>query len=143
VRLNRRGYVEGEALPPGMRDPVMPGNLPPIFHDPDTQDPFYPETPDSGPYGPDYPSKPFTPNPGPPPTPGVNPLAPVAPYLDPFGIAPHLPNVFGPGGIGDPFDVSDDDDGDGYPNYIDPDFYKKVYRDPKDFFRRFRNRRRR
>ena len=87
-----------------------------------------------------------TPPPGgypPGPKPIVNPLSPLAPYLDPFGISPHLPNVFGPGGIGDPFDLDDDDDGDGIPNYIDPDFYKKVYRDPKGFFRRFRNRRRR
>ena len=89
------------------------------------------------------PAPPPPPPPPPGPKPFVHPLSPLAPYLDPFGIAPHLPNIFGPGGIGDPFGMNDDDDGDGVPNGMDPDFYKKVYRDPKGFLRRFRNRRRR
>jgi hypothetical protein len=90
-----RAYSEGEMLPSGFREPMLPGELPPGFYDPNTMDPFYPGLPgiidDENPYGPGFPSKPFVYNPidtSKPypifPTPDI----PYPDFLDPYIITP-------------------------------------------------------
>lgn len=90
-----RAYGEGEMLPSGFREPMLPGELPPGFYDPNTMDPFYPGLPgiidDENPYGPGFPSKPFVYNPidtSKPypifPTPDI----PYPDFLDPYIITP-------------------------------------------------------
>ncbi len=76
MRLNRRGYAEeegtipdppGPPLPPGMKEPLLPGELPPGFFDWRKHSPFYPGLPgvidDENPFGPGFPSKPPVYNP--------------------------------------------------------------------------------
>ena len=104
MRLNRRGYAEeegtipdppGPPLPPGMKEPLLPGEIPPGFFDWRNHDPFYYPpggwNPDDGdsPFGPDYPAKPPDYNPGPPIYP---------PWWDPFipDLTPSSPDTFPP-----------------------------------------------
>ncbi len=110
MRLNRRGYVEGEELPGGFKTPILPGDIPPGFIDPNIHDPFYPVDLDDPNYpdapGPDYPSKPRYPvyNPGPEPEvpwwypllPDLTPSSPdpLPPYLNPANIPDWLRKLF-------------------------------------------------
>ena len=118
MRLNRRGYAEeegtipdppGPPLPPGMKEPLLPGEIPPGFFDWRNHEPFYPyppggSNPDNTPFGPDYPARPPVFNPGPEPEvpwwypllPDLTPSSPdpLPPYLNPANIPDWLRKLF-------------------------------------------------